>query len=228
MNKPGIVRFYLLHEPNENGCVADLNESDPYEMEKIRCPIKSGHARGRRNSQLDMVVPCDPAPDVIFTWMSECLIQEPVRLIFESEGLTGFSALPAKAKIKKTGAAIPVHELAVTGWGGMAPQATGIREVERCPGSGHLRYSALEAPEKLIDPNSWDGSDFFMIWPLPRFRFVTERVVETCQRHGITGLVFLQNWPTTRTKSTGYSPGRLSYYMPKERAHLLGDALGIE
>jgi len=204
-----------------------MNESAPYGMEKIRCPIKSGHSRGRRNSPLDVVVPCDPPPDVIFTWMSECLIQEPVRRIFESEGLTGFSALPAWARLKGTGRAIPVHELAVTGWGGIAPAASGIREVDRCPGCGHLHYSQLEVPEKLIDRKNWDGSDFFMIWPLPRFRFVTERVVQVCQRHKISGVNFSQNMPTPGTRS-GYSPGRLSNYMPRERAHLLGGAQGIE
>jgi hypothetical protein len=144
-----ITRFYLLCEPEGNQCIADMNEAAPYSVEKIPCPIERGHARGRRNSPLDTVVPCDPAPDVVFTWMSECLIQESVRLIFESEGLTGFSTLPARAKIKKTGASIPVHELAVTGWGGMAPEATGIREVERCPDCGHLVYSRLEAPGKV-------------------------------------------------------------------------------
>ena len=221
-------RFYLLLEPDGNQCVADANESAAYEFEKIRCPINPGHSRGRRNSHLDMVVPCDPAPSVIFTWMSECLIQEPTRLIFESEGLSGFSLLPARAKIKKTGCPIPVHELAVTGWGGVAPDASGIKEVERCRGCGLLVYSRLENPEELIDIRNWDGSDFFIIWPLPRFRFVTERVVEACQRHGITGVAFSQNWPTTRRESTGYSPGRLSYYMPRERAHYLGNALGIE
>lgn len=177
---------------------------------------------------MDMVIPCDPAPHVIFTWMSECLIKESVRLIFESEGLTGFSALPARAKIKKTGASISVHELAITGWGGIAPEASGIREVERCAGCGHLVYSRLEAPEKLIDIRNWDGSDFFMVWPLPRFRFVTERVVEACQRYGVTGVVFSQNLPIDRTEGASYSPGRLSYYMPRERAHLLGGAFGIE
>jgi hypothetical protein len=160
--------------------------------------------------------------------MSESLIQERVRQVFEHEGLTGFSALPARAKLKVSGRSIRVHELAVTGWGGMAPAASGIQEVERCPGCGHLHYSKLEAPEKLIDPKNWDGSDFFMIWPLPRFRFVTDRVVEVCQRHGVTGAVFSENWPTARREGTGYSPGRLSYYMPRERARLLGGALGID
>jgi len=228
MREMNITRFYLLQAREENQCIADMNESAPYNFEKIRCPNERSHASGRRNSPLDMVVPCDPAPDVIFTWMSECLIQESVRQIFDSEGLTGFLTLPARAKIKKTGANIPVHELAVTGWGGMASEATGIQEVERCLACGHLVYSRLEAPEKLIDIHNWDGSDFFMMWPLPRFRFVTERVVEVCERHGVTGVAFSQNWLTFQRESSGYTPGRLSYYMPQDRARLLGGMLGID
>lgn len=224
----GPARFSLMLEPEGNRCVADMDESAPYEMEKIRCPVNPGHLRARRSSPLNMVVRCALPPDVIFTWMSECLIQDRVRRIFESEGLTGFLALPATAKVEEAGIPIQVHELAVIGWGGMAPRASGIREVERCAGCAHLAYSRLESPEKLIDIRNWDGSDFFMIWPLPRFRFVTERVVEACQRHGVTGVAFSQNWPTTLRDGSGYSPGRLSYYMPQERAHVLGGAFGIE
>lgn len=175
-----------------------------------------------------MVVPCAPPPDFIFTWMSECLIQDRALRIFEQENLTGFSALLASAVSKISGARIQVHELEVSGWGGMAPKETGIREVERCAGCGHLLYSRLERPEKLIDIRHWDGSDFFIVWPLPRFRFVTERVVEVCQQYGITGAIFSRNWPIDRNKSTGFAPGRLSHYMSPERAHMLGEPFGIE
>jgi hypothetical protein len=223
-----LSRFYLMLEPELNHCVADVNEKAAYEMEKIRCPIHAGHSRGRRTSPLDMVVPCDPPPSLIFTWMSECLIQEPARLAFERERLTGFSTMPARARVKKTGVDIPVHELTITGWGGIAPESSGIRLTERCSGCGHLHYSSLERPEELLLSTNWDGSDFFMIWPLPRFRFVTERVVEACQRHGVTGVVFSANWSPARRDNIGFSPGRLSYYMPQERAHLLGGAFGIE
>jgi Protein of unknown function (Gmx_para_CXXCG) len=196
-------------------------------MQRICCPIRPGHGRGRRSSPLNVVVPCDPAPDVIFTWMSECLIQESLLRLLENEGITGFSGLPARAEIEGTGKSIQACELAVVGWGGIAPAASGIREVERCTECGHLHYSPLENPEMLIEPKNWDGSDFFMIWPLPRFRFVTERVVKLCRRYGVTGVSFSTNFPPSRSHS-GYSPGRLSYYMPKERAHQLGAALGIE
>jgi hypothetical protein len=204
-----------------------MDDGSPYQIEKIRCPLNPKHARGKRNSPLSMIVPCDPPPDLIFTWMSECLIQESTRQLFDREGLTGFSALPAMAKLEGTRRSIEVHELAVVGWGGMAPPASGIREVERCNACGRLRYSRLENAEKLVNPENWDGSDFFIVWPLPRFRFVTERVVELFRRYEITGASFSANIPSSMSRS-GYSPGRLSYYMPQERAHLLGSALGIE
>ena len=149
-----ITRFYLLCEPEGNQCIADMNEAAPYSVEKIPCPIERGHARGRRNSPLDMVVPCDPAPDVVFTWMSECLIQESVRLIFESEGLTGFSTLPARAKIKKTGASIPVHELVVTGWGGMVSQHGGIAPATRRRSVLTLMLAEREGISRGIDSGS--------------------------------------------------------------------------
>src|SRR5579862_8492117 len=225
MTASAIPRFSLIRAPNE--CLAEPNERS-LDFERIRCPVKPGHARGRRIYPLDVVIPCNPAPDVIFTWMSECLIQASVRDIFKSEGLTGFSTLPASATIRKTGASVPVSDLSIVGWGGMAPASSDIREIERCLACGHLHYSGVLNPERLISLENWDGSDFFMVWPLPRFRFVTERVVEVCRRHRVTGLEFSTNWPDKHLGGSGFSPGRLSYYMPAERAQILGSALGID
>jgi hypothetical protein len=175
-----------------------------------------------------MLVPCDPPPDVIFSRLSECLIQERLKRIFEDAGLTGFFTRPAKAKATMTGISFPVSELVITGWGGIASPASGIREVERCASCGLLRYSGIEEPSKLVDPENWDGSDFFMMWPLPRYRFVTERVVQVCRKHKVTGVEFTQDFPASQGNViSGYSPGRLSYYMPADRAHVLGDAAGI-
>lgn len=121
-----------------------------------------------------------------------------------------------------------MSELVVTGWSGIAPEASGIREVERCPACGHLRYSGIEEPRELLDVNNWDGSDFFMVWPLPMFRFVTGRVAEVCAKHKISGITLERNFPPpSEHVISGYSPGRLSYYMPADRAHTLGDNLRI-
>jgi|SRR5579862_3722678 len=147
MTASAIPRFSLIRAPNE--CLAEPNERS-LDFERIRCPVKPGHARGRRIYPLDVVIPCNPAPDVIFTWMSECLIQASVRDIFKSEGLTGFSTLPASATIRKTGASVPVSELSIVGWGGMAPASSDIREIERCLACGHLHYSGVLNPERLL------------------------------------------------------------------------------
>lgn len=220
--------FFLLSETKPNRCVADLNPDAPYESQKIVCSIFPGHQRARRLSPLDMIVPCKSPPDVIFTWMSDCLIQDRTRQFFLEENLTGFTTRPARIKLQDTNTPFAVSQLVITGWGGMAPPASGIREVERCLKCGHLRYSAIEEPRELIDPRNWDGSDFFMIWPLPKYYFVTEKVVTVFKQHGLTGVEFSQNFPAPSVKVTsGYSPGRLSYYMPPDRAHKLGDALGI-
>lgn len=179
-------------------------------------------------SDLDVIIPCDPAPDIIFTWMSECLVQDRALHLFQEEQLTGFSTRSAKGRIAKTGLPVALTELLFTGWGGMAPEASGIREVYRCQACGHLRYSGLEEPRRLLDVNNWDGSDFFMIWPLSRFRFVTGRVAEVCRKHSITGIALERNFPLPSDRVfSGYSPGRLSYYFPTDRAHALGDPLDI-
>lgn len=228
LSRHNLDPFFLIHPPKNSNCVADSDPGAPFEMHKIRCPIVPGHKRGVRISDLDVLVPCNPAPDVIFTWMSECLIQERAWKLFVDEKFTGFSIRPAKARIQRDRSPIVVYELLITGWAGVAPMATGIREVERCAGCGHLRYSGIREPSNLIDVQNWDGSDFFMIWPLPRYIFTTGRVVEACKKHAVSGIEFSRSFPTTSGRVIpGYTPGRLSYYMPSDRAHLIGDPLGI-
>jgi hypothetical protein len=218
--------FFLLCEAMSSHCTADLNPDFPHESAKISCSLFPDHRRSKRISPLNVLVPCKPAPDVIFTWMSECLIQDRVVQIFEEAQLTGFTTSPARAKSKGAIDDLSVSEFQITGWGGVAAADSGIREVERCDTCGFLRYSAIEEPRKLIDFSCWDGSDFFMIWPLPRYRFVTKRVVEICKRRKLSGVAFESNFPVP-SAITGYSPGRLSYYMPTGRAHELGDKLDI-
>src|ERR1035438_1228949 len=131
--------FFLIAEPRESPCVAESNRDAPEEYQKMFCPTLPGHRRaGKRLSNLDVIIPCDSVPDVIFTWMSECLVHDRVLQVFQDERFTGFSTRPAKARLKGSGATLSVRELLVTGWGGVAPEASGIREVERCVACGHL------------------------------------------------------------------------------------------
>src|ERR1700757_3722084 len=65
--------FMLWGVPEDDRCTADIDPETPLELVQITCPLVRDHVRaGRRLSDLDVIIPCSPAPDVIFTWMSEC------------------------------------------------------------------------------------------------------------------------------------------------------------
>jgi len=113
----------------------------------------------------------------------------------------------------------------------MAKPESGIRldESKSCAVCGSLQYTDLTDATQLIDESKWDGSDFFMVWPMPKFVFVTERVVNVIREHHLTGVRIEPIWELKPSPHVipGYSPGRLSYWMPERRARELGEPLGI-
>ena len=199
-------------------------------LESISCPISEGHRHaGRRINDLSVILPDGEVEDFVWTWYSECLVQDHTLKLLQARGLTGFEVKPVTARFKKSAAEPPLlWELVLTGWAGMANSASGLHfdQKKSCDACGHLTYTGLLHPESLIDANTWDGSDFFMVWPFPRFVFVTERVVGVLGEHHLAGVRIL---PASEFKpaSDEFSPGRLSYSMPRERARALGEPLGI-
>jgi hypothetical protein len=162
-------------------------------------------------------------------WSEECLIQDHVLQIFRSEGLTGFDVDPADVRVLFPHKPKPVFwELKVLGWGGIAPEESGIRRIDDPFGSGKSTYTPFSDAEKLVDLGQWDGSDFFIVWPLPRFYLVTSRVVEVVQRHELKHCRFvpLQEWSQDEPNVL-LGPGRLSDWFPDERARQIGEPLGI-
>jgi hypothetical protein len=127
--------------------------------------------------------------------------------------------------MKETGEPIAVSQLRISGWGGVAPPESGIRMDESCPGCGWTHWTDLRDPAGLIEPRNWDGSDFFIIWPLPRFILVSRKAYSLFRENGFTGAKFTKTFPDTT--GGGFSPQRLSHSMPEQRAHEIGDSLGI-
>ena len=97
--------------------------------------------------------------------------------LFDKHRVSGFEARPAKVAFPKKTQAYPpsLFELIITGWGGWAAPAAGLTLIESCPGCGHKVYAIAEA-SRLIDPAAWDGSDFFIVWPLPGYQFASDPV----------------------------------------------------
>jgi hypothetical protein len=206
-------------------------EDGKVELEGVSCPVCEGHQRaGRRLTNLSVILPSGPIGDFVWTWYGELLVQDRALDVLRANGLAGFEVKTANARFQgSTDQPPPLWEIVVTGWAGMADPASGIRldKQKSCDACGELLYTGLVRPDLLIDNSKWDGSDFFMVWPLPKFVFVTDRVVRTLREHNLTGVRSLKA-SEVEPPADGFGPGRLSYWMSEARAKVLGRPFGID
>jgi hypothetical protein len=222
-------KFWYLHSPESDAKQSEYAEG--MDWEGIVCPVNSGHRRaGRRVTDLSVKLRGNGVDDFVWTFFSECLVQDRVLELFRTHGVTGYEVKPNPVKTafkRKRGCDPPrLWELVVTGWAGMAPPESGVRLTSSCDACGDLEYSGCTNPANLIDPGRWDGSDLFMVWPLPRFIFVTDRLAQLIRDNRLTGAVLRRPEELT-FHSAGFGPGRLSLWMPEARARELGEPRGI-
>jgi hypothetical protein len=202
-------------------------ESRP-EYEDVTCPAKEGHSRnGRRLSHPAIVLsPARAVRDFTWVWGSETLISQRVLDLFEKHRITGFQAKPVKTVYPRGIKATPptMFELVLTGWGGVAAPAAGVTLSDWCPACGLTEYH-IARPGLLINPATWDGSDLFMVWPLPKFIFATERLANILRQEKISGVNLI---PASKvTMQTGIAaPGPLTRWMSEDRARELSKQFG--
>ena len=224
-----MTNFWTLSPPERTNLLVEWAE-DSATFETVYCPLKPGHQRaGKRIGQLRILIKHVEPPDIMWTWMSECLIQDHVLAAFQSARLSGYSAKPVEVTFAhRTARRIKLFELIVTGWGGMAAPASGVslNAEKSCSVCGHQVYTAPADPNKLVDANQWDGSDFFIIWPMPKYIVVAQRTVDVIRDSGFKGASIV---PLNQLQIAGDTlvPGRLSYYFDDPRARELGEPLGI-
>lgn len=237
-------KFWHLTSPDSTKGL--VTWSDNVDVEGIKCPITSTHdRRGKRITDLDVLLTSKHIKDFMWTWINECLIQDNILSQFKDQGFSGFDVKPVSVGIKfkskeydpcddnpgiKTKDAVQIEipklwELVITGWSGIAPPESGIRLWRRCIMCGLLKYKGDTNPLLLIDEKQWDGSDFFMVWPYPRYIFITDRAAKFIKEKKLSG-VRLQRIEDLNLNG-GAMPGRLSYYMPDDRAYQIGEPLGI-
>lgn len=224
----GVNMFWHLAHPDSTARNAEWVHGE-MQTEQVICPVMEGHRRGgKRLTDLSIALRDADAEDFVWTWHSECLVQDHALDLFRTNGFTGFGVKPAKVKFQRARDHEPARlwELIITGWAGMASAESGIELTDQCHACGDLNYSPCSNADRLIDASQWDGSDFFMVWPLPKFIFVTDRVARVISENRLRGAVLRQ--PRELDLTGGFSPGRLSYWMPQERARELGGTLGID
>jgi hypothetical protein len=222
-----ISNFWLL-EPSPAQRLAEWGPDT--DIEQIVCPAYDGHRRGgKRLGNLSVVVHPSGVKDMTWTWQSDILVSQEVLDLFEKYRVTGFEAKRARTSYPKNikAPAPALFELVVTGWGGFAAPAAGVSLVESCPACGHKVYAIAE-PSHLIDAGAWDGSDLFIVWPLPRYRFVSDRLASILRQERVSGVVLIPASKIDMGRGTRLSPGSpLTMSMPERRARELDQRFGI-
>jgi hypothetical protein len=197
---------------------------DSVDRDKVTCPLNDGHQRaGRRTTELSIDLPVRALDvDFVWTWLSsDCLVNDRVAAAFSSNNITGFELRPAQVAAGGVRYDKAFKELVITGWGGIAPQSSGVQLAESCPGCGLLIYSGVREWQKLFDPQQWDGSDPFLVWPLPRFICATERIASLIWENRFNGVSITPLAQMTGAKDI-ITPGRVSYWLSENRVNELG------
>jgi len=202
------MKFYNLYDDEKYPLASELGI-----YEQVRCEKEEGHLRaGDRVGDLIIELPISRIGDFVWTWTSYCMITDKVAKLFEEAKFTGYELRPVKIKklaksskqkyivddegfilmrgVRKKLIPIPrLWELVVVGKGGEADPRTGIRLKYECKYCGLKVYTSF-SKGLYFDESKWDGSDFFIIWPLPKFIIVTERVKDFCEEKGLTNCTF--------------------------------------
>lgn len=231
-------RIWRLSASGSERTLASGDGSTPF-APTITCPIDPEHPNYVTSDPLRVIFRTRVAPTIAWTWLGEWLVQDRVLQSLRNAGLIGLEAVPAFARVKtaarSTQPPTSVSEsndtgmnwsrIKVTGWGGMAAPASGIKLTKFCLGCGWMKYSGCNDWSRVFDESQWDGSDFFMIWPMPVHVFVTERaaaVLRTIEGADISLTPIDELQP-----NDGFTPGRLGCWMSEELARTRGTPHGI-
>jgi hypothetical protein len=170
-----MVTYFNLHSLDNERLPADAPNQ---EHRILRC--SAGHLDvNRRVSDLAVEVKHNNRGEaIIWAWISGCLVHERLLEEFRRRELTGYRVRDASVRFRDRLVSAEYRELIVTGWAGVARPESGIRVVKSCRTCHWKKYSGLRDPEQLIDWSQWTAEDFFIVWPLPNFILITERVAE--------------------------------------------------
>ena len=220
MTKP---KFWELVPPDDVN-LADFSEQPRFEILKCSEP---GHREypGKRLSPLSLKIKARALCDFTWTCFHNVLINDRVLDVLQAHKATGFEVRPAEMRPKGHRQPVPrLHELIVTGWAGWVSPEAGLRLDYSCP-KCPLRSYRVEHSDRLINPATWDSSDFFVVWPIPKIKFVSERIANILRHEGVTGVELRPAEQVMAWMELG--PGSLAWHMPEARARELGEPLGI-
>jgi hypothetical protein len=224
-----MITYFHLRGPDSERLLAD-NKSYP-NREYLRCPLTAEHLDGdRRIGPLSVEVNHNSRDElVIWCWVEGCVVHKRLLDEYEAQGFTGYRTKPATVRFRDGLVSTDYREFIVTGWAGMALPESGIQVKKDCPACHWKNYTPITNYEKLIDWTKWTGDDFFMVWPLPLFTLVTDRVAQFLLKRKAKSFCLRgleDRFPTVR--KFGFTVARLSDFLPEDLAIKYGRPLGLE
>jgi hypothetical protein len=220
--------FWLVTIPRNQRLLVQAASRTPM-IKATPCPLTNRHT-GRKVRTGDLHVEADPraVKDFTWTWMTELLISSKVLKVFEKHHVTGFDLRRVVAEYPKSIAApFPeLYEVMITGWAGLPSREANLTVTDSCPACGRTHYSIGE-PSKLLDPGAWDGSDLFMVWPLPRHPFASDRLASIIRQEKLDGVKLIPPAAIDMDRGAELNPGSLFEWLPEERAEELSRQLGV-
>jgi hypothetical protein len=177
--------------------------SEANRWESLVCAKHKGHQRaGRRLTELSLDVLSWNVQDFSRTMLGDIVVSQHALDALRNASLSGFAVKPVSLSSYPAGvdsSKLPrLWEFIILGRGGHAHRDSGIVVLRKC-GECHLvEYSAFENGI-VIDPSSYDGSDFFAVAEYPKYMLVSERAKSVIESSRLTNVRLVDSrtlkWP---------------------------------
>jgi hypothetical protein len=220
--------FFAIDDPEdlrdkEMAMIADDSRPTPW----VRCPVDAKHDRGGWYDPFVLKLRSAPK-DFVCGWGTGQQCSAKVKDRIEAAGLTGvrFREVPVKVAYKGHRETFPYYGLEPMGFAGLPPLEAGLRQLEHCPAC-KFRYLQIDNLKQLVNPSTWDGSDFFWVWPLSNVLLMSERAANFFRAQNFTGVrVIRENEINFSWNRFGAMP--LADRYDAETAKKLAAAIGID
>lgn len=200
-----------------------LRYASPMRLDTELCSHRPEHAmRSRWIRPLRVIGPIQPLTDFEWTVYGDVIVTNEVAESLRNAKFSGVEFLSTRFyTTTETPFGRASLELQVNGWGGIAPTESGIQEMERCPYCKNRVFSAYTRPERIFDIEGWDGTDMFLIWPLPRYIMVTGRIRDFILDSKYTGVRFRKLGELPPAVAGTLTPGNLRDWFDEERVRAI-------
>jgi hypothetical protein len=224
-----MVVYFNLRGPDSEQLLGD---DESYGSRESRpCPITNEHVDfSRRIGPMRVKLKHNRRDEqMIWCWVFGTVIHEALLAEIQEQGFTGYRTQPATVSFRDGTMSAEYREFIVTGWAGVASAESGVRIAKRCPACHWRKYTAVTNYEQLIDWKQWTGDDFFIVWPMPSWILITERVAQWILSRDVKSfrLTSLDDWDRP-AGATGFTVGRLSNFLPEDLAIKYGRPLNLE